>query len=109
MAHCYPYLHLICHKTYRYVYLINKLQQCLQLHYLSIKAKQWIKDFLALSPMAQGYQKDRVTPYMHIMAMHMPHMIRLHGNIKQFSCQGIGIGSVSIAVTNLLYSHMNRR
>eukprot|EP00731_Ephydatia_muelleri_P024549 Em0016g820a len=70
-------------------YPINKLQQCLQLHYLSIKAKQWIKDFVALSPVAQGYQKDRVTPYMHIMAMHMPHMIRLHGNIKQFSCQGV--------------------
>ena len=62
-------------------------------------------NFVALSPVAQGYQKDRVTPYMHIMAMHMPHMIRLHGNIKQFSCQGIGIGS---AVTNLLYSHMHR-
>eukprot|EP00731_Ephydatia_muelleri_P019566 Em0012g391a len=50
-------------------YPINKLQQCLQLHYLSIKAKQWINDFVALSPVAQGYQKDRVTPYMHIMAM----------------------------------------
>eukprot|EP00731_Ephydatia_muelleri_P038058 Em0643g1a len=27
------------------------------------------QDFVALSPVAQGYQKDRVTPYMHIMAM----------------------------------------
>eukprot|EP00731_Ephydatia_muelleri_P025685 Em0017g768a len=50
-------------------YPIDKLQQCLQLHYLTIKAKQWIKDFFALSPVAQGYQKDRVTPYMHIMVL----------------------------------------
>ena len=28
---------------------------------------------------------------MHVMAVHVPQMIRRHGNIKQFSCQGENI------------------
>ena len=46
---------------------------------------------IELSTVAQGYQKSRVTPYMHIMAVHVPQQIKLHGNIKQFSCQGVVI------------------
>ena len=36
----------------------------------------------------QGYQRKRVTPYMHIMVYHVPKMLRVFGNIKQFSGQG---------------------
>ena len=41
-----------------------------------------------LSPFSHGYKKSRLNPYMHVMAMHVPEMTALHGNIKQFSCQG---------------------
>jgi len=36
----------------------------------------------------QGYQKERVTPYMHIMAYHIPRLMMLHKGIKKFSGQG---------------------
>ena len=42
----------------------------------------------SLAAVTQGYQKSKVTPCMHVLATHAPEMIRLHGNIKQFSCQG---------------------
>ncbi|KAL5503593.1 hypothetical protein EMCRGX_G010566 [Ephydatia muelleri] len=56
---------------------------------IKAKAEQWIANFIALSTVSQGYQKASVTPYMHIMAVHVPEMIALYGNIKQFSCQGV--------------------
>ena len=49
---------------------------------------------VCVCPCVCAQQKDNVIPYMHIMAMHMLNMISLHGNVKQFSCQGIVIGSV---------------
>ena len=36
-----------------------------------------------------GYQKKSVNPYMHFLVYHAPKMIGVHGNIKQFSGQGI--------------------
>ena len=53
-----------------------------------IQAKKWIADFVAFSGMSQGYQRSNVTPYMHLMAIHIPEIVALHGNVKQFSCQG---------------------
>ena len=38
--------------------------------------------------MMQSYQRKHVTPYMHIMVFHVPKMLRVFGNIKQFSGQG---------------------
>ena len=52
------------------------------------QAKEWIKSFVSLATVTQGYQKSKVTPYMHVLATHVPDMIRQHRNIKQFSCQG---------------------
>lgn len=54
---------------------------------ISIKAKEWIETFLSLSSVADGYQKENVTPYMHVLAIHVPGMIAKHRNMKQFSCQ----------------------
>lgn len=54
------------------------------------QGKEWISLFLEIGkdPISDGYQKCRVTPYMHIMVHHVPEMIDNYGNIKQFSCQG---------------------
>jgi len=52
------------------------------------KAKEWIKSFWTLGDECAGYKPHNVTPYMHIMAYHVPNFIRQYGSIKQFSCQG---------------------
>ena len=46
-----------------------------------------MKNFLLLGD-HDGYQQKNVTPYIHILVYHVPHLISLYGNIKQFSCQG---------------------
>ena len=55
---------------------------------LTMQAKQWVRDFVELGDEIQGYQRIRVTPYMHCMVFHVPQMLRKYGNIKQFSGQG---------------------
>lgn len=56
--------------------------------FILFKAKTWIETFLSMSPVVQGYQRRNITPYMHILAYHVPEMVRNNGNIKQFSGQG---------------------
>ena len=51
-------------------------------------AKVWITDFVSFSSKIDGHQKANVTPYMHIMAYHVPDFIRRFGSIRQFSGQG---------------------
>ena len=55
---------------------------------VEIKAREWITDFIAFSAELDGHQKSRVTPYMHIMAYHVPEMMKKYGNVRQFSGQG---------------------
>ena len=39
-------------------------------------------------------QGKHVTPYMHCMVYHIPRMLRLYGNIKQFSGQGESVSHI---------------
>ena len=57
-------------------------------HRSAKKAKGWVKSFTSLKSKCDGYQPENVTPYMHIMALHMPEVIRKHNNLLRFSCQG---------------------
>ena len=59
-----------------------------------------MKLFTSLKGKCDGYKPDNVTPYMHIMALHMPEVIRRHKNLYRFSCQGID--SLICAVKSLL-------
>ena len=47
------------------------------------KAKQWVSDWF------RAYQAKDATPYMHVMAYHLPEAMRLYGNIGQFCQQGL--------------------
>ena len=51
------------------------------------KTLRWIKEFTNLK--MDGHSKSNVTPYMHIMAYHIPHQIDLYGRIRRFSGQGL--------------------
>uniref|UniRef100_A0A1X7V217 Uncharacterized protein n=1 Tax=Amphimedon queenslandica TaxID=400682 RepID=A0A1X7V217_AMPQE len=51
------------------------------------KALQWIQDFIKFP--FDGLKKANVTPYMHIMAYHVPLLMRRHKGIKRFTGQGV--------------------
>ena len=48
-----------------------------------------MKLFLTMAHECDGYQPKCITPYMHIMAFHMPKCIEKFGSLWKFSCQGI--------------------
>ena len=54
----------------------------------NLQAKDWVDDYTDLRDVHCSYRPQYVTPYMHILTYHVPHLIRMYGNIKQFSCQG---------------------
>ena len=54
-----------------------------------MKAKQWISLFLSLNGKREGYEKNRITPYMHIMVTHIPRFFELHKSVKIFTGQGV--------------------
>lgn len=49
----------------------------------------WIESFVAIK--LDGHSKSNVTPYMHLMAYHVPALMSSYNGIKRFSCQGIHI------------------
>ena len=55
-----------------------------------LDALNWGKQMVNMSGSGPGY-KDTViiTPYMHILIHHIPHMLRRHGSLQIFSGQGI--------------------
>ncbi|XP_065920007.1 uncharacterized protein [Dysidea avara] len=52
-------------------------------------AKDWVDDYTDLRDVHCSYRPQYVTPYIHILTYHVPHLIRMYGNIKQFSCQAV--------------------
>lgn len=64
------------------MYLINDPNMTL------LQSKKWVEDFLALGR-HEGYQKRHVTPYMHAIVYYSPTQIRMYGNLRIFSGQGI--------------------
>ena len=52
---------------------------------------RYVKLFTSLKGKCDGYAPDKVTPYMHIMALHLKKVITNHGNLYKFSCQGMSL------------------
>jgi hypothetical protein len=53
------------------------------------KAKKWVPLFCSLGSIRPGYEKSRVTPYIHVMVYHIPFFLQRHGSIKRFTGQGV--------------------
>ena len=51
--------------------------------HFGVKAKNWVRSFTAI------YQTKHVTPYIHVMAMHIPEFLKQYGNLVQFTQQGM--------------------
>lgn len=54
-----------------------------------MQATEWVKLFLSLGGIEEGYGKANITPYMHILCYHIPHFLRQEICIKRFTGQGI--------------------
>lgn len=52
-----------------------------------LQVAQWIKKFTSIP--LDGHSKSNINPQMHIMACHIPSMMRKYGSIKPFSGQGL--------------------
>ena len=46
-----------------------------------------------------GYEKARITPYIHAMVYHVPKFMRLHNGIEKFTGQGKD-GTIKSVFTN---------
>lgn len=53
------------------------------------KATRWIDLFTSLGGTIIGYERARVTPYMHSMVYHVPRFMEKHQGIKHFTGQGV--------------------
>lgn len=56
--------------------------------YLNKQASKWVTLFQSLGGVCPGYEKARVTPYMHAMVFHVPRFMTLHQGMKKFTGQG---------------------
>ena len=54
-----------------------------------VQAKAWINLFCSLKGVRPGYTRPRVTPYMHVLAYHVPFFVKKHGCLKKFTGQGV--------------------
>ncbi len=52
-----------------------------------IKIKDWVKLFLSLQKLRNGYGPQNITPYIHCLLYHVPFFVSTYGNLKQFSGQ----------------------
>ena len=60
-----------------------------QINEFQRRAKLWVERFYTLGDRRAGYQKERVTLYMHMLPYHVPHQLRSFSSLKQFSCTPI--------------------
>ena len=56
---------------------------------VSEKSEEFIELFCSLGGTRVGYNKFRVTPYMHALSYHVPVFIKNHKTFKQFTGQGV--------------------
>lgn len=53
------------------------------------KSKEFVELFCSLAEKRVGYNKARVTPYMHALCYHVPCFIKNYKSFKQFTGQGV--------------------
>lgn len=56
---------------------------------LHADAKEWVQLFCSLGTKRLGYEKTRVTPYMHSLVYHLPKFMQNYGCLMKFTGQGV--------------------
>lgn len=54
-----------------------------------LSAVAWVNLFLSLNGKMKGYERKRVTPYMHILVAHVPNLLEMYKSVKVFTGQGV--------------------
>ncbi|XP_028410515.1 uncharacterized protein LOC114533214 isoform X1 [Dendronephthya gigantea] len=70
------------------------------------KAKNWVELFLSLGGKVMGYEKARITPYIHILLYHVPRFIKDEKSLKSFT--GQGIEKINDVVRAIYHNKSNR-
>ena len=52
-------------------------------------AKSWVNLFISLRDKRKGYERARITPYLHAVVFHIPKFFRTHKSVKIFTGQGV--------------------
>lgn len=53
------------------------------------KAKSWVNLFISLRDKRKGYERARITLYIHAMVFHIPKFFRTHKSVKIFTGQDV--------------------
>ena len=76
--------------TFRKIYReINDWSPDNSIHYICCEVQDWINTFVSLRGHRVGYERKRVTPYMHILFAHVPHFLASFQSLKIFTGQGV--------------------
>lgn len=52
-------------------------------------ARNWLETFTSLRGKRIGYERKRITPYMHVLFAHVPYFVYTHKSLKVFTGQGV--------------------
>ena len=75
------------HKIYQTISKENPTEH--DIEHSHQQAKDCINLFLSLNGKRKGYNKTRVTPYMHILVYHVPVFLKQYSTLKVFTGQGV--------------------
>ena len=78
-------------ELYQIITQVNPTTQDIQDYF--VKAKNWVQLFLSLVGKCKGYDRARVTPYMHAMVYHIPKFLTNYQTVKVFTGQGVALRS----------------
>ena len=53
------------------------------------KTRDWLETFLSLRGKRTGYERKRITPYMHVLFAHVPFFLDTYKSLKIFTGQGV--------------------
>ena len=76
--------------TFRKIYReINDWSPDNSINDICCEVQDWINTFVSLRGHRVGYERKRVTPYMHILFAHVPHFLASFQSLKIFTGQGV--------------------
>ena len=75
------------HKIYQTISKDNPTEH--DIEHSHQQAKDWINLFLLLNGKRKGYNRTRLTPYMHILVYHVPVFLKQYSTLKVFTGQGV--------------------
>ena len=71
-------------------------------------ANDWVKLFISLEGKRKGYEKKRVTSYMHCLVYYMPFLSSLHLGLMMLRFSGQGMDKANYIAKSIHHQHSNK-